>query len=180
MPDTAAPVNLDALLDAYAQLGLAHDATVRDARRAYREMARRYHPDRVPPGAPGRGEATARMAAINRARALVHDAPLRHHPITRGSDPDALFTQADTDEALRRARGAHRVDVAVTTVAYVAMHVILMVVLVPVLHLAGASYAAAFGIALLIAAAAFAARRSIDPVTAVDGVAAFLRVVLTR
>jgi hypothetical protein len=180
VPLTAAPANLDALLDAYARLGLAHNATARDARRAYREMARRSHPDRIPSGAPGSDEATARMAAINCAYELVRDAPLRHHPISRGSDPDAVFTQADTDAALHHARGAHRVDVAVTAVACAAMYVVLIFVLVPVLHLAGLPYAAAVMVALLCAAGAMAARRSIDPLTAVDGVAVLLRVLLTR
>jgi preprotein translocase subunit Sec63 len=180
MAGTASRASLDALLDAYALLGLAHNATVRDAQRAYREMARRYHPDRVPPGSPGRDEATARMAEINRAYALIRDAPLRHHPINRGSDPDYQFTQADTDNALHRARAARRVDAVINTVVYAATLAGLLFVLVPLLHVAGLPYAAAVVVALGCAAWAMVEGRSIDPLTAIDGVTALLRVLLTR
>jgi hypothetical protein len=180
VPQTGAAPNLDALLDAYAVLGLDHTATPREARRAYREMARRHHPDRVADGTPARGEATTRMAAINHAYDLVRDAPLRHHPISRASDPDYQFTQAHTDEALRRARGARRVDLAVTAIAHVAMYAILIFVLVPVLHAAGLPYAAAIVVALLCAAGVTTARRSIDPMMAANGIAAMVRVLLTR
>jgi preprotein translocase subunit Sec63 len=180
VPDTAVAPNLDPLLDAYALLGLDHTANPRDARRAYRAMARRHHPDRVAGDTSARGEATARMAAINQAYELVRDAPLRHHPISRASDPDYRFTQAHTDEALRRARGARQVDLAVTAIAHVAMYAILIFVLVPVLHAAGVPYGAAVVVALLCAAGVMTARRSIDPLMAADGIAALVRVLLTR
>jgi preprotein translocase subunit Sec63 len=180
VPDTTAAPKLDALLDAYALLGLDHTANPRDARRAYRAMARRHHPDRVVDNGPARGEATARMAAINHAYELVRDAPLRHHPISRASDPDYQFTQAHTDEALRRARGARQVDLVVTATAHVAMYAILIFVLVPVLHAAGVPYGAAVVVALLCAAGVMTARRSIDPLMAANGIAALVRVLLTR
>jgi curved DNA-binding protein CbpA len=180
VPQTRSAPKLDALLDAYALLGLDHAATPRQARRVYRAMARRHHPDRVANNAAARDEATARMAAINDAYDLVRDAPLRHHPVSRGSDPDFRFTQAHTDEAFRRARAARRVELVVTAAARVAMYAILIVVLVPLLHAAGLPYTAAVVVALLCAAGVKTARRSIDPSMAANGIAALLRGLLTR
>lgn len=49
--------------DAYAALGLSPEAAPDDVARAYRELAKRFHPDRRP----GDAEAERRMAEINAA-----------------------------------------------------------------------------------------------------------------
>ena len=120
------------------------------------------------------------MAAINAAYELARDAPLRHHPISRGSDPDLRFTQTHTDEALQQARAHRRVEHVITVVGYAAMYAILIFVMIPVLHAAGLPYAASVLIAIACAAGAMAVRRSIDPLLAVDGIAALLRVFSAR
>jgi molecular chaperone DnaJ len=55
------------MVDHYRTLGVAPNATPDDIRRAYRELARRYHPDRAPAGS---GE---RMADVNAAWHVLSD-----------------------------------------------------------------------------------------------------------
>jgi hypothetical protein len=179
MARTSFSTDLDTLLRAYALLGLSYTATSRDAQRAYRELARRHHPDRVPADSPGHEDATSRMAAINAAYQLARHAPLRHHPIARGSDPDLVFTQDQTDEALRRARGAQRVERVMTAVACVVVGAFLCFCLMPVLGAAGLPFGVSLLIALGCAAIAIAVRRSLDPFAAMHGFAALVRVLLT-
>ena len=50
--------------DAYEILGLPHTASESEVRRAYRDLARRWHPDRFPEG-PERMWAEQKMVAIN-------------------------------------------------------------------------------------------------------------------
>ena len=52
------------MADAYEILGIARTADEREIRRAYRDMARRWHPDRFPEG-PERLWAEQKMTAIN-------------------------------------------------------------------------------------------------------------------
>ena len=178
----ASKTDLDTLLRAYALLGLNYTATPRDAQRAYRELARRHHPDRVPPGSSEREEATSRMAAINAAYQLARHAPLRHHPIAGGSDPDLVFTQSHTDEALRRARGVQRVELVMKAVAWVSFGAFLSFGMLPLLGAAGLSFPAALLIAMACAAAAMAVSRFVNPLTVLDGFPALVRVLfmLTR
>ena len=53
-------------LDPYAVLGIPRDASPQVARRAYRRLAKRYHPDLHP-----EGQATEHMRRINRAWEIV-------------------------------------------------------------------------------------------------------------
>jgi hypothetical protein len=130
------------MLDAYAVLGVGYDASIADVRRAYRALARRYHPDRVPARSPEQQRATEQMAAINAAYALIIDAPLRHHPISRPSDPDLVFTQPFLDEALRRARAERIAAIAQTTVLVVLITGLFIVSILPALQSAGVSVGA--------------------------------------
>ena len=54
------------MADCYAVLGIARGASVQDVRRAYRELARRWHPDRFAEG-PERLWAESNMIQINLA-----------------------------------------------------------------------------------------------------------------
>src|SRR5215212_3888898 len=56
-------------MDPHVVLGLAPDAGEEDVARAYRELAKLFHPDRRP----GDAAAAARMADINAAYALLRD-----------------------------------------------------------------------------------------------------------
>ena len=70
----------------YRTLGVASDASFDEIRSAYRDLARRHHPDVV--GAGAAGEAATKMAAINRAwfvlsdpgRRAVYDSEIRGFP----------------------------------------------------------------------------------------------------
>ena len=56
----------------YAILGVARDASADTLKRAYRQLARRYHPDLAGPGG------AVEMKRINRAYAVLSDAEKRH------------------------------------------------------------------------------------------------------
>ena len=96
--------DLDALLDAYALLEVEHSADPAGIRQAYKQAARKHHPDRHPAGSPEQKAATERMTAINAAYQLVRDAPLRHHRVSTGTRPDDPWTDTELDEAIRRAQ----------------------------------------------------------------------------
>jgi hypothetical protein len=55
--------------DHYQRLGVARTATVREIRRAYRRLARRYHPDLNP----GSEDSAARFAAVHQAYTILSD-----------------------------------------------------------------------------------------------------------
>lgn len=62
-------------VDPYAALGLPHSATAAEVKRAYREMARKFHPDRfVGHPVEKQQEAASRFAAGASAYALLSDA----------------------------------------------------------------------------------------------------------
>lgn len=58
------------MLDPYAVLGLKRGSSGEEIRQAYRQMARRWHPDRFPAG-PERMWAEKKMAEINEAHAAI-------------------------------------------------------------------------------------------------------------
>jgi len=58
---------VDQLARAYAVLGLRPGATDREIRSRYRELARRWHPDRFALDPQGQGEAAVQMREINDA-----------------------------------------------------------------------------------------------------------------
>lgn len=60
--------------DFYAELGVAKDATPAELKKAYRKLARRYHPD----ANPGDPAAEARFKEISEANAVLSDAEQRH------------------------------------------------------------------------------------------------------
>ena len=172
--------DLDALLDAYSLLGVEYAATPRDIRRAYRDLARRHHPDRTQAGSAAHQDATARMARINAAYSLIRVAPLRHHPISGGPDRAITFTQAHVDEAFRRSRDGQYIDRIVTAAAVVVLYAILIVTAVPVLHRSGLSYGTCLLIVTACAGCALAARRFVDFLPALDGLAAIVRLFSAR
>ena len=87
-------------MDPYAALGVEPGASPEDIARAYRDLAKRLHPDRRP----GDESAAARMAEVNAAYALIqqgHDGPRLAPPPEMRPDPPP-----ERGAALRRALGA--------------------------------------------------------------------------
>jgi hypothetical protein len=97
-------------MDPYAVLGLAADASVDDAARAYKQLAKQWHPDRA-------GEAgAARMIQLNVAYELVRSA---QRPSVLGPRASVRAAAADgarrgpghwLPEAMRRALGRELLD----------------------------------------------------------------------
>ena len=96
-------------MDPYAVLGLAADASVDDAARAYKQLAKQWHPDRA-------GEAgAARMIQLNVAYELVRSA---QRPSVLGPRASVRTAVADArrgpghwlPEAMRRALGRELLD----------------------------------------------------------------------
>ena len=159
--------DLNALLDAYASLGADHSANPAEIRQAYKEAARKHHPDRHPAGSPAQREATERMTAINAAYQLAKDAPLRHHRVSTRSQPDVPWSDAELDEAIRRARNDRFVANAMTGLT------VLVLLVAPwlVIALAGGAGTStiwstlAFGIFLAVAVSRGGAARRLWTVT---------------
>jgi hypothetical protein len=86
-------------MDPYAALGIRPDASPEDVARAYRELAKRLHPDRRP----GDASAAARMAEVNLAYAAIQ----LHFDGPRMAPPDGLRMDgpAQRGAAVRRALG---------------------------------------------------------------------------
>jgi hypothetical protein len=137
MPTVGSRPDINALLDAYAVLGIDHSANPGDVRQAYKKAARQHHPDRHPPGSPAQREATARMAVINAAYQLVRDAPLRHHRVSTRSNPDEPWSDAELDEALRVARNERVFSTVLSVVGVITFSLVVPWLVVSIANQAG-------------------------------------------
>ena len=109
-------------MDAYKVLGVEYSADPSEIRRAHKRLARQHHPDRFPAGSAEQQQATLRMAQINDAYALVREAPLRHHRVSRASEPDVAWTDDELDRAVDQARVNRKIDLAISVaLAFVAI-----------------------------------------------------------
>src|ERR1700759_3636087 len=78
--------------DYYSALGVARDASEDDIRKAYRKLARKYHPD-----VSKEADADAKMREINEARDVLSDPEKRAaydqlaDHVARGGSPDGGF-----------------------------------------------------------------------------------------
>jgi DnaJ-domain-containing protein 1 len=61
----------------YETLGVNPRDSAPSIRRRYRQLVKRWHPDRFREGSQAHGQATLRIRAINAAYAQIKDAPLR-------------------------------------------------------------------------------------------------------
>ena len=118
MPTAARP-DLVAFMDAYKVLGVDHSADSAAIRQAHKRLAKQHHPDRFPVGSREQQQATAHMAAINDAYALIRKAPLRDHRVSKAPDPTTPGTDTELDDDIRRARMDARVDRRMTDVEHV-------------------------------------------------------------
>jgi preprotein translocase subunit Sec63 len=66
---------------AYELLGVEHSATAYTIKKAYRAMAKRWHPDLYRAGTTAYGEATRMMESINTAYNTIQRAPLRYRAV---------------------------------------------------------------------------------------------------
>jgi hypothetical protein len=107
---TAAHPDLFAFMDAYNVLGVDYAADSSTIRRAHRRLAKQHHPDKFPAGSAEQQQATARMAEINDAYRLVSTAPLKHHRVSKASDPTTPWTDGELDAALHRAQVDQQFD----------------------------------------------------------------------
>lgn len=78
--------DFDELDRAYRFLAVSHDSSVLQIKRAYRRLAKSWHPDKTPLGSLESQRAGERMREINEAFQLVKHAPLRF-AITKQSAP---------------------------------------------------------------------------------------------
>jgi DnaJ domain len=84
-------------VDPYAELGVARDASSEEIRRAYRQVARRHHPDvNRDPGGP------ERFAAAARAYEILSDPAARARYDNRFSGPVAVRRSPNTRPAVGR------------------------------------------------------------------------------
>lgn len=178
MSTTAARPDLQTLLDAYALLEVQFTATPGDVRKSYRRLARAHHPDRFHTDSPQQRDATARMRHLNVAYALIRDAPLRHHPISRGTEPVVDDSADAIDASLRRARVERRYRDIAAAVAFTVMAAIGTLILSQALRTGG--FGAGAAVAVFLVFAVVICRRSIDPLMAADALQALLRVIVTR
>src|SRR6201991_3418086 len=94
--------------DYYSALGVARDAGDADIRKAYRKLARKYHPD-----VSKEADADAKMREINEARDVLQDKEKRAaydqlaDHVARGGSPDGRFQQPPPgwDEGFELRRG---------------------------------------------------------------------------
>jgi hypothetical protein len=165
MSTSASSVSLESLLNAYALLEIDLTAGAAAIGRAHRQMVERCHLERIPAQSPEHARATERKAAIDSAYALIQDAPLQHHPISRGSDSGRTFTDADLEEALRQARTHQQLQrVGTAAVAFAACCLLAFLVTIPMLGRAGVGSVASASIIVAFAVGLFLLRRTRSPV----------------
>lgn len=73
--------------DYYKVLGVSRDADDRTIKRAYRQMTRQYHPDKVASQGVSKEEAEKKMASINEAYEVLSDPELKAR-FDNGDDPN--------------------------------------------------------------------------------------------
>lgn len=179
MSTRAATPDLQALLDAYALLEVQLAATPGDVRASYRRLASAHHPDRFPADSPQHRDATTRMRHLNGACALIRDAPLRYHPISRGTEAVVDDSAESIDASLRRARVERRYRHTAAALAFGVMAAIGTLILIQALQVGGFGFGAAVAV-FVIFALVIGFTRSIDPLVASDALQAVLRVIATR
>jgi curved DNA-binding protein CbpA len=179
MSGKAAAPDLQTLLDAYALLEVQLHATPGDVRQSYRRLARANHPDRFPAASPQQRDATTRMTHLNAAYALIRDAPLRYHPISRGTETVIDDSVDAIGASLRRARVERRYRDIAAAVAFTVMAAIGTLILSQALKTGGFGAGAAVAVFLTFAVV-ICVRRPIDPLMAADALQAVLRLIATR
>lgn len=71
-------------VDLFAVLGVTENDSPDDLRKKYKQLAKKYHPDRFPAGSPAQAEAKEKFSDINRAyEVLGNDQKLRNYLDTR-------------------------------------------------------------------------------------------------
>jgi hypothetical protein len=90
MPSSASGPGLNTFMDAYAVIGVQPAATPLAIRKAYKREVRRA--------------SSERLRSIESAYRLICEAPLRHHRVSTGVEPDTPWTDDELEFAWRRAQ----------------------------------------------------------------------------
>jgi len=93
--------DLDTLRRDYELLGVSPRDPATAIRRRYRQLVKRWHPDRFREGTQAHEQATSRIRAINAAYAQIKDAPLRREAVL----PARLSRAAASPGVRRHAAG---------------------------------------------------------------------------
>lgn len=91
-----------AFIDYYQVLGLDRNASQEDIKKAYRKLARQYHPDLNP----GNEEAKKKFQQINEANEVLSDADMRKKYDQYGATYGEHWKQGEEYEKARKAQGA--------------------------------------------------------------------------
>jgi hypothetical protein len=85
-------IQITNLAHAYRVLDVPHDASPRAIKAAYRQLVKRWHPDRYKPGSAEQADATLMTRLLNAAYARIEDAPLQAGHATPFSAPRSATT----------------------------------------------------------------------------------------
>ena len=96
---------LQRLRDAYRLLGVPTTAPAATIKRAYRALAKEWHPDRAAEDTGEHAQAVASMTQLNTSYALIRHAPLRYHVSSPNSSQPRVEVRGQS------AGGAHRYPV---------------------------------------------------------------------
>jgi hypothetical protein len=117
----------DAIRRDYETLGVNPKDSTPTIRRRYRQLVKRWHPDRFSEGSQAHGQATSRIRAINAAYAQIKDAPLRREAILppRRSPAAASAAERRRAPAPRRPLPKRGGDAALAAMAGIAVGLLL-------------------------------------------------------
>lgn len=90
---------LGRLKRAYQVLGVPHVASAHSIKRAYRQLIKRWHPDRYPSGSSSHAEASQMATLINQAYTEIEHAPLRYYSGGMPRQPRVQTTEPESGHA---------------------------------------------------------------------------------
>ena len=165
---------MDPTARAYAILGLRRGCTPEELKATYRQLVKRWHPDRYSADPTGQAEASARLREINGALRLVADDISAAHaprpPVTSAAQdarpdppeyaPGRPLTRTEIDALVGALRTDSPVDTALQWVTVVGPLAAGFFLLIPTQSRASASVTA-LGLALLILGIGLIVRRTL-------------------
>ena len=103
-------IQITNLAHAYRVLDVPHDASPRAIKAAYRQLVKRWHPDRYRPGSEEQADATLMTRLLNAAYARIEDAPLQAGYATPFSAPSNASAQKQNTHGANPSPSAHPQD----------------------------------------------------------------------
>jgi hypothetical protein len=131
---------MDPLDRAHATLGLRRGCTQAELKRTYRDLVRRWHPDRHAGDPAGQAEATVKLREINGAfrmvaRSLSGAPPAPEQPAAERPEPDRPLTRSEIDALVEALQAPSPVDIVLDRAEVVVPMVAGLVLLMPLRHL---------------------------------------------